>query len=341
MNFGLFMPFQNPPRWAWPYPELYREYLEQTVYAEELGYDTIWLTEHHFAEDGWSPSLLPLAAGIATRTQRIRIGTFILILPFHHAVRVAEDAATVDILSAGRLDIGVGKGYRVGEFVSFGIPREERAARLEEGLEVLRRAWTEEHFSFDGKYYHLTNISLSPRPVQQPHPPLWVGARGKRAVERVARLGCHLMGTGEVEQQQFYDRALEKYGRNPQDFSIAQLRWVYLAESRELAWDEVEEHLHYLFTSAGTWLKEAGDLPADRAMREPPQPKELRNIEPTFPGAPIVGTPEECVRAIERYRQETRVTHLIMGMHLPGLAPVKIRHSMELFAREVMPHFQS
>ena len=341
MNFGLLMPFQNPPRWARPYPELYREYLAQIVQAEELGYDTIWLTEHHFDKDGWSPSLLPLAAGIATRTQRIRIGTFILILPFHHALRVAEDAATVDILSNGRLDLGVGKGYRVGEFVGFGISREERDAQLEEGIGVLRRAWTEERFSFEGKYYHLTNVSLSPRPVQQPHPPLWIGARGRKAIERAARLGCHLMGTGEVEQQQFYDRALEKFSHNPQNFSIAQLRWVYLAESRERAWDDVEEHLHYLFANAFPLLKEAGDLPADRAMPEPPSIKEWRKIEPDIPGGvPIVGTPEECIRAIERYQRETRVTHLAMGMHLPGLDPTKVMHSMELFAREVMPHFQ-
>src|SRR4051812_4875074 len=93
MRFGFMMPFQNPPRWEKPYPELYREYIEQIELAEQLGYDTVWLTEHHFDDDGWSPSLLPLAAGIATRTSRIRIGTFILILPFQNALRVAEDAA--------------------------------------------------------------------------------------------------------------------------------------------------------------------------------------------------------------------------------------------------------
>ena len=150
MNFGLLMPFQNPPRWARPFPELYREQIDQIVRAEELGYDTVWLTEHHFDQDGWSPSLLPLAAGIATRTRRIRIGTFILVLPFQHALRVAEDAATVDILSDGRFDLGVGKGYRVNEFTSFGLPREQRNAMLEEGLEVVRQAWTEECFSFAG-----------------------------------------------------------------------------------------------------------------------------------------------------------------------------------------------
>ena len=133
MNVGLLMPFQNPARWAQLYPDLYREQLEQIVLAEALGYDTIWLTEHHFDDGGWSPSLLPLAAGITTRTSRIRIGTFILILPFQNPLRVAEDAATVDILSNGRLDLGVGKGYRTNEFRGFGIDRNQRDARLEGG----------------------------------------------------------------------------------------------------------------------------------------------------------------------------------------------------------------
>jgi alkanesulfonate monooxygenase SsuD/methylene tetrahydromethanopterin reductase-like flavin-dependent oxidoreductase (luciferase family) len=341
MNFGLLMPFQNPPRWAKPYPQLYREQIEQIVRAEELGFDTIWLTEHHFDIDGWSPSLLPLAAGIATRTQRIRIGTFILILPFQNALRVAEDTATVDILSNGRFDLGVGKGYRIKEFDGFGIARDQREARMEEDLEVIRGAWTRERFSYKGQFYNLKDVSLAPRPVQQPHPPVWIGARGKKAVERAARLGCHLMGTGEISLQRFYDQALQQYGRKPQDYHLAQLRWVYVAESRERAWDEVGDHMHYLFTSAFPLLKEAGDLRADRAMREPPPLEALRNIDPTIPGgAPIVGTPDDCVKAVQHYRQETRVTHLALGMHLPGLASEKVLRSMELFARQVMPKFK-
>jgi alkanesulfonate monooxygenase SsuD/methylene tetrahydromethanopterin reductase-like flavin-dependent oxidoreductase (luciferase family) len=247
----------------------------------------------------------------------------------------------VDILSNGRLDLGVGKGYRTKEFTGFGIVREQREAQLEEGMEVIRRAWTEECFSFDGQYYHLTDVRLSPRPVQQPHPPLWIGARGKKAVERAARLGCHLMGTGEVEQQRFYDQALQSCGHNPQDFSIAQLRWVYLAESRERAWDDVEEHMYYLFTHAFPLLQQAGDLRKDRSMQALPNSRALRQIDPTIPGgAPIVGTPEDCIRAIERYQQETRITHLAMGMHLPGLAPEKSRKSLQLFAQEVLTHFK-
>jgi alkanesulfonate monooxygenase SsuD/methylene tetrahydromethanopterin reductase-like flavin-dependent oxidoreductase (luciferase family) len=335
------MPFQNPSRWARPYPEVYREFIEQTVLAEELGYDTIWLTEHHFDEDGWSPSLLPLAAGIATRTSRIRIGTFILILPFQHALRVAEDAATVDILSNGRFDLGVGKGYRLKEFTGFGIAREQREALLEEGVEVIRRAWTEENFSFDGQFYHLKDVRICPRPVQRPHPPLWIGARGKKSVERAARLGYHLMGTGEAELQRFYDRALEQNGRNPQDFNVTQLRWMYVAETREQAWDEAGPHLSYMFETAMPLLKEAGDLRKDRLMREAPALSDLQKLDPATPGGfPVIGAAEDCIRALASYRRETRVTDFALGMHLPGLAPEKIRRSMTIFAREVMPHFK-
>ena len=341
MDFGLLMPFQNPARWARPFPELYQEQLDHIVTAEQLGYDTIWLTEHHFDQDGWSPALLPLAAGIATRTQRIRIGTCILILPFQNALRVAEDATTVDILSNGRFDLGVGKGYRVNEFTGFGIPRQTRDAQLEEGLEVIQKAWTEQTFSHDGAYYQLQDVELTPRPVQTPHPPIWIGARGKRAVERAARMGFHLIGTGEVEQQRAYDRELERQGRDPADYHLCQLRWVYVAASRDQAWNEVGEHLYHLFSSTFPLLKKAGDLPADRAMAQLPSLEQLRNVDPTIPGgAPIVGTPDDCIRAIERYQRETRVSHLAMGMHLPGLASEKVLASLELFARQVMPRFR-
>src|SRR5271156_2308898 len=147
LNVGLLFTFRNPTQWRVPFQDLYDAQLRQIAKSEELGYDTAWLTEHHFLEDGYSPSLLPIAAAVGARTERIRIGTFVILLPLHNALRVAEDAATVDIISKGRLDLGLGQGYRIEEFEGFDIPRKERGARLQEGAEVIRRAWTE-RFSF-------------------------------------------------------------------------------------------------------------------------------------------------------------------------------------------------
>lgn len=340
MDFGLLFPFRNPPKWRKPFPQFYTEQLSQIRRAEELGYNTIWLTEHHFAEDGYSPSLLPIAGAVAAMTSRARIGTFLLLLPLHNAVRVAEDAATVDVIANGRLDLGLGQGYAPAEFEGYGIPRNERASRLEEGIEVIKGMWTQDPFSYQGEHYHLKNISLVPKPAQTPYPPLWIGARGRKGIERAARLGCHFLGAGEISHQQIYDSALRQYGRNPEDFSLAQLRWTYLAETRDKAWDDAQDHLHYMLSWYGRWIVEARDFKGDEAFANLPPAAELRRTDRTLIGRPIIGTPEECLRELERFRQAGRITHLVAGMHLPGLDPQKSLRSMELFAKEVMPHLR-
>ena len=160
LNVGLLFPFRNPPAWRKPFTDFYADQLAQTRLAEDLGYDEIWLTEHHFAEDGYSPAILPIAAAIAAVTKRIRVGTYLVLLPLHNAVRVAEDAATIDIISNGRFDLGLGQGYAPGEFAAYGVDRKTRAGRLEEGIEVIRGAWTNDDFSFDGRHYKLKKFSL-------------------------------------------------------------------------------------------------------------------------------------------------------------------------------------
>lgn len=343
MDVGILMGFDNPPRWSHPGDQVYQDYLEDVVLAEDLGFDSVWLSEHHFDDDSWSPSPLALAAAIATRTRRIRIGTFIVILPLHHPLQVAEDAATVDLLSSGRFELGVGQGYRVAEFAGYGVPRDARPSLLEEGVEIIQNAWTEEQFSYAGQHYQLTDVRLTPRPVQQPHPPLWVGARGRKAIDRVARLGCHLVGTGNPDLASIYDDALRSYGRDPADHHIAQaFAIVHVAESRVKAWDNVGEHVHHRLSTMVAPTREAGDLPADRALAEPPVVNRLRDRDPAkMPlGSPIVGTPEDCIAAIRRLRSGSRVTHLALGMHISGV-PAKItRESMELFAREVLPRIK-
>lgn len=343
MNFGLMFPFRNSPTSQTPFPELYKKHLDLTVQAEELGYDSVWLTEHHFVEDGYSSSLLPIAAAIAARTKKVRIGTFVLLLPLHNALRVAEDAATVDVISNGRLDLGLGQGYRVDEFTGFNIPRKERGARLEEGAEVIRKAWTEKNWSFDGKFNQLTHITLYPNAVQKPHPPIWLAARGPKSIARAARNGYHLMGTGGVDQQQTYDDALLECGKRPQDYHIAQLRTVFVSSKRDKAWDDTEAAIHHMMSCYGKWFTEAQDLPGDTAYGAGiPKIGKLRKSDTaSLFGEPlIVGTPDDAIRMIEDYQQRTRCTHLVMAMPLPGVEPKKIQKSMELFAKEVLPHFR-
>jgi alkanesulfonate monooxygenase SsuD/methylene tetrahydromethanopterin reductase-like flavin-dependent oxidoreductase (luciferase family) len=345
IDFGLLLAFRNPSQWAQPREQLYEDHIEQAVYAEALGYDTVWTTEHHFAEDEWSPSLLPILAAMAARTNTIRLGTFLIVLPFHHPVRVAEDAATVDIISKGRLELGLGLGYWLSEFASFNIPRNERVSRLREGIEIIRKCFTEDSFSYEGRYHTLRQIEMRPKPVQQPHPPIWIGAMMEKSVRRTAELGCHLAGSGGADLQQMYDGALRDLGKDVEAHKISQLRAVYIAESRDQAWDDAQDHLHYMMSSYDKRYKEADDLPwAKETMTAPevPPAAELRHLKDlSFFQAPlIVGSPDDAISEIERYRAETRVTHLVMWMQLPGLPDVKARRSMELFAKEVMPHFR-
>lgn len=336
MNFGLLMSFRNSSQNELSYSELYRKHVDLCVDAEEMGYDTIWLTEHHFVEDGYSPSMIPLAAAIAARTKRIRIGTFVLLMPLHQPLHVAEDAATIDVLSNGRFDLGLGQGYVPREFAGFNIPRDERSRRLREGVEIVRRAFTEDNFTFEGKCYTARDVTLYPKPVQRPHPPIWIGARSRSATERAARNGYHLAGTGE-HQSEVYREALRAAGRNPADFNIAQLRFGFIAAKKDKAWDECEFGLHYLMQRYGQWIAEANDVPGDDSFTQVPPVGQLRHSDrATFDL--MVGTPDEAIEQIEK--MESYSTHLALGMALPGIEPKKIRASMKLFADKVIPHFR-
>ena len=346
VDFGLLLPFRNPKKWQRSFADIYSEHIDDAVFAEDLGYDTIWTTEHHFAEDGWSPSLLPILAAIAARTTTIRIGTFIIVLPFHHPVRVAEDAATVDIISNGRLDLGLGQGYWLSEFASFNISRKQRVSRLTEGVEIINKCFSEECFSYEGKYWQLNDIELSPRPIQRPGPPIWVAAMAENSVRRVARLGYHLAGSGGADLQQFYDDELNTLGQKIEEHSVSQLRAVYVAETREKAWDDCEQHLHYMMSLYDKRYKEADDMRwGQEVMSAPIVPPigELRHDKNvSFFQAPlIIGTPEDAISEIERYLSETRCTHLCMWMQMAGMPSEKVRSSMSLFAKEVMPHFRN
>lgn len=337
MKFGFMEDFRNPKPWQRPWAEFYEAILRQIARAEELGYDNVWLTEHHFTDDGYNPSLLPTAAAVAARTRTIRIGTFVLLLPFQHPVRVAEDATCVDILSNGRFDLGVGQGYSANEFEALCMPRNERSARLNEGVDLLQRLWNEESVSFEGRFHRVKDLTLSPRPIQKPMP-LWIGARTEKATRRVARKGCHLMATLGPDPAPWYVETLKQCGRNPADFHIAQLRMVYVAESEDQAWADTQDHIFSMMEFYGHILAEANDAPGDDTMWQITRAADIRKSG--FGRAVMVGTPDQVAEKLERFRREYTCTHFIMSTQLPGMDPAKATRSLELFAKEVLPAFR-
>jgi probable F420-dependent oxidoreductase len=194
MRFGLFGSAEAPRTTEGDQARGFREYIETMVEAERLGFYSTFLVEHHFSGSGQVSAPLDLLSWVAARTTSIRLGTAVLVLPWHDPVLLAERAATLDLLSGGRLDFGVGRGYRHSEFAGFGMPRDEAHARFDESLAVIRKAWrSDEPFSHSGQFWHYHQIVVEPPPAQKPHPPIWIAAGNPESVRSVAALGANLL----------------------------------------------------------------------------------------------------------------------------------------------------
>lgn len=180
-----------------------------------MGFDCVLIQEHFFTHDGYGPSVPTFLALLAERTRTARIGSYTYVLPLHHAAQLAQETAVLDHLSGGRLDVCVGAGHRPLEYRAFGLSPKTRPSRMEEGLQVLKLAWTQRPFSFHGRYYDLDEITVMPEPLQQPHPPLWVAATSAAAAERAGRHGAHLHGAStDPEFYATYRRALQVAGHD-------------------------------------------------------------------------------------------------------------------------------
>jgi alkanesulfonate monooxygenase SsuD/methylene tetrahydromethanopterin reductase-like flavin-dependent oxidoreductase (luciferase family) len=327
VKFGYLLDFRQPPHLSQlDAIEFHEAMLQQVEYADQAGLDSIWLTEHHFTEDGYLSAVMPALAAIAARTTRVTIGTYVLLAPFYHPLRLAEDTALIDVISKGRLRLGIGLGYRQEEFDGFQISRKERLGRTLETIDILKRAWTGEPFSFQGKYFTFQDARVLPRPVSQPHPELLWGGMAPEAIRRGAKLGlsfaCNL-GPHEIEQ---YHQALREHGKDPTAFSVVTSRLVYIADSEEQAWREVEGPVMYQMTMYGKWLSAAG---SDSAYFRP-NPEVLRRNG-------VIGPPEVVAERLQKIVTSTPMTEMAMSMQVPGLDPRKALRSLERFATEVFP----
>ena len=353
MKFGTFFFFQAAP--GHRHADIIHRELEQVEWTEELGFDEVWFTEHHFIDYGLSVDPSSLAAAAASRTRRVRIGLAAAILPFHHPLRLAEQMALVDIISNGRLDVGVGRGNRPAEFAGYRVPQIESRDRFDETVEILKAAWTQERFSFHGRFFDLDDVRVIPKPLQQPHPPIYQVCVSKDGIENTALRGWPMLNsvlTGPVDQlvanRETYVAALEKSGRSEAEIAALLGRWgvsrqIYVADSDAQALDEAK--------AAELWYQES--------FRRFVVPERIEDAHPSLqPGFRAMadklgrvtwddlvretlafGSPDTVARHIA-YMRELGVGQVLCWMNFGGLAQDKIRRSMELFAREVMPRFR-
>jgi alkanesulfonate monooxygenase SsuD/methylene tetrahydromethanopterin reductase-like flavin-dependent oxidoreductase (luciferase family) len=326
LRFGLWYDFRNPARWRQQPPALYAACLDQIARAEALGWDDMWLSEHHAVDGGSTPAVLLLAAAVATRTTRMRIGTGALPLPLYDPLRVAEDAANLDLLSDGRFELGVAAGGARAK--SAGTPRTERGSRMDEALPILRQLLAGERVSVEGRHYRYRDVELHPRPVQG-RLPLWIGGLSEPAARRAARLGDGYLANGPVTSLiEVCRHELGRVGRDPASFGFAAgYPWLLVSRHPERRWQQARDHLPDQIELHASWFARAGRSPLPFARGE----ADLRRR-----GVLIV-SPEQAMAQIESYVHATGVQRFFGWTVPPGLAPEWSDEHLELMARSVMP----
>jgi alkanesulfonate monooxygenase SsuD/methylene tetrahydromethanopterin reductase-like flavin-dependent oxidoreductase (luciferase family) len=309
----------------------YKDFTEYNVEAEALGYHSTFLVEHHFTGYGQVSASMSLLTWIAARTRTLRLGTAVLVLPWHNPVLVAEQAATIDLLSGGRLDFGVGKGYRHNEFVGFAIPMEEGEARFEESLDVITKAWTsKERFSHRGKYWTFEDVIVEPPTAQQPHPPFWMGAGSPDSIRRVAERGYNLLldqfASFETigERIALFKAEVEKRGRKFNPMEVAVARAFYVAKDKADKDAALERRLE-----AQRRLTAISQRPDGKNTASILAFSDTREASEE---SALYGTPDELAAKIEKLQAQGAEYVLLNG---GGSS----RDNLRRFAHEVMPAF--
>ncbi len=312
----------------------YTEALEEVTKAEELGFDSVWMEEHHSVTNHYWPSPLVVLAGFATRTSRLTLGTDILVAAFHNPVRLAEDAAVLDVMSSGRFTLGIAIGYKPDEFSLYGVELEKRGARFEEQLAIIKGLWTQERISFKGAYYTVDG-RLEPKPVTKPHPPMWIGGWGDITLRRAATLADNWIPgpTADLKRllagkKRFLDNR-RAAGRSQPITEWPLTRDLIIADTDRKARELAEAHIMIAYRReyAGGWRHPFIDASIATDLD--------RLMEDRF----IIGGPDQCVRKIRRFVEEYGMTHLICRIFFPGMPHEHIMRELELIARAVAPAF--
>lgn len=328
MRFGLFGGARVGNRDPLGDSYGYSDFIEYIAAADRLGYESAFLVEHHFTGHGQLSASLNLLSYLAARTQRIRLGTAVVVLPWHNPALLAEQVATLDVLSGGRLELGVGRGYRKAEFDAFCIPMEEASERFEECLDFMLKAWTTpDRFSFEGKFWRYRDVVVEPAPIQQPHPPIWMAAGSPESIARVGQGNYNLLldQLGNIEltaaRIRWYLDALESRGleRDAGRVGVARALHIVRNESeRRLAYERRRETITNI-----------GEL----ARKSKAEIQALTEEDIRADDAPLIGTPDEIVERLQRLA-DVGVEYVLLTNATATPA------TLELFANEIVPRIE-
>ena len=345
MKFGVLYDLRNPSRsdWHQPWPEFYAGALEHMEEMERLGFDAVSLPEHHGDPDGYNPGIAVTLTAAALRTKRVRVASNIVQLPYYHPVLLAEQLAVVDILSGGRLDVGIGQVGQTFdmEFAMLGVNARHRPSLMDEGLEILLRAWTEdEPFDFQGKRWSLRGVWVNPKPLQKPRPPVFlVGAFTDAAMDRVARFGLDVGARGGYftgltggdtwrDWMRGWRAACERRGRDPRGVRINTFGTCFVTDDPERAWAKHREgvlaHVDY---------ERQGVRPYTSLLLETPPktPEDLPNWRRLF------STPEQAIAEIREVYADGAPDELHLMAKRHGMSWAESAEYLRAFAEKVIP----
>jgi probable F420-dependent oxidoreductase len=322
-----FIPIEGGP--------YYKEALEEVVRGEDLGFASIWMEEHHSVVNHYWPSPITVLAGFATRTSRVLLGTDILVAPFYHPVRLAEDAAMLDIMSGGRLIVGTAIGYKPDEFALYGAELEKRGARFEEQLAIMKALWTQDWVSHKGRFYQIEG-TLEPKPVAKPHPPIWIGGWGEMTLRRAATLADNWIPGPTAELPRLL-KGKQQFLANRQAAGLTApltewplTRDVIIAETEKEARTLAEEHImvSYRREYAGGWKHPFIDASI------------ATDLDTIKKDRFLIGTPDQVIRDLKPFVEQYGMNHLICRLFFPGMPHRHIMRELELISKEVMPAFK-
>jgi alkanesulfonate monooxygenase SsuD/methylene tetrahydromethanopterin reductase-like flavin-dependent oxidoreductase (luciferase family) len=328
--------------------QVLRDTLEEIQLADELGFDSVWLAEHHFSKYGILGSPINFGMAVAERTTRITIGTAVLVLPLHHPLRLAEDIAALDVLSGGRVSIGVGRGYQPQEFSGMGVPLAESKERYQETLEILRLALTQENFSYHGKHFTYDNITTYPRPFTAGGPPILQGTVSPDSFRERGAAGESIITSPNFtplgimqKNYRLYRDAMEENGFDISTYDVPFMQQVWVGDGEDGLQEAAQAALNY-YKSVGKVIPGSEEaLEKEKAYYAAVAKNiELLTLEQTLTHGGNFGSADRVIETIEMLRDQLGVNHYIGWLRIPSLDRKAALTSMEEFAEKVIPHFR-